>query len=131
MRCRCPSRLRYEALTGLNPEGRQSGRFCSHLRFRPAMYGPSLPELAFRKADRQNSPAGPLAKRHSGTIAMKQIRAYPLESEADLARVAFEGADIPAIVVGVGIGMKGGVLLVREDRIDAALKVLKALEGPQ
>jgi hypothetical protein len=62
---------------------------------------------------------------------MKQIRAYPLESEADLARIALEGADIPAIVVGVGIGMKGGVLLVPEDRIDAALKVLKALEGPQ
>jgi hypothetical protein len=62
---------------------------------------------------------------------MKQIRAYPLESEADLARIALEGADIPTIVGGVGIGMKGGVLLVPEDRIDAALKVLKALEGPQ
>ena len=62
---------------------------------------------------------------------MKQIRAYPLEAEADLARFALEGADIPAIVVGVGIGMKGGALLVPEDRMDAALKVLKALEGPR
>ena len=51
---------------------------------------------------------------------MKQIRAYPLESEADLARIALEGADIPVIVVGVSIGMKGGALLVPEDRIDAA-----------
>jgi hypothetical protein len=59
---------------------------------------------------------------------MKQIRAYPLESQADLARLAFEGADIPAVVVGVGIGMKGGVLLVPEDRVEAALKVLKDFE---
>lgn len=49
----------------------------------------------------------------------------------DLARIALESADIPAIVVSVGIGMKGGVLLVPEDRIDAALKVLTALEGPR
>jgi hypothetical protein len=68
--------------------------------------------LTFRKADGQNSPVEPLATRHSGTVAMKQIRAYPLESEADLARIALEGADIPAIVVRVGIGMKGRVLLV-------------------
>jgi hypothetical protein len=59
---------------------------------------------------------------------MKAIRTYSLESEADLARIALEGADIPALVVGVGIGMKSGVLLVPEDRIDAALKVLKDLE---
>jgi hypothetical protein len=39
-----------------------------------------------------------------------------------------EGADIPAVVVGVGIGMKSGVLLVPEDRIEAALKVLKDFE---
>jgi hypothetical protein len=60
---------------------------------------------------------------------MKAIRTYSLESEADLARIALEGADIPAVVVGVGIGMKSGVLLVPEDRIDAALKVLEDLEG--
>jgi hypothetical protein len=59
---------------------------------------------------------------------MKTIRAYSLESEADLARIALEGADIPAVVVGVGIGVKGGVLLVPEDRVEAALKVLADLE---
>ena len=52
--------------------------------------------------------------------------------EADLARIALEGADIPAVVVGVGMGMEGGIggvqLLVPEDRIEAALKVLKDLE---
>lgn len=59
---------------------------------------------------------------------MKAIRNYTLESEADLARIALEGNDIPAVVVGVGIGMKSGVLLVPEDRIEAALKVLRDLE---
>jgi len=59
---------------------------------------------------------------------MKTIRAYSLESEADLARIALEGAGIPAVVVGVGIGMKSGVVLVPEDRVEAALKVLKDLE---
>lgn len=59
---------------------------------------------------------------------MKQIKAYILQSEADLARIALEAADIPAVVVGVGIGVKGGVLLVPEDRVEAALKVLEGLE---
>lgn len=62
---------------------------------------------------------------------MKTIRAYPLQSEADLARIALEGAGIAAVVVGVGIGMKGGVLLVPEDRVEAALKVLQGLEERQ
>lgn len=59
---------------------------------------------------------------------MKTIRAYSLESEADLARIALEGVGIPAVVVGVGIGMKSGVVLVPEDRVEAALRVLKDLE---
>jgi hypothetical protein len=45
-----------------------------------------------------------------------------------MAGIALEGANIPAAVVGIGIGMKGGALLVPEDRVDAALKVLKDLE---
>jgi hypothetical protein len=40
------------------------------------------------------------------------------------------GRGYSAAVVGIGIGMKGGVLLVPEDRIEAALKVLKKLEEP-
>lgn len=62
---------------------------------------------------------------------MKAIRAYSLQLEADLARIALEGADIPAVVVGVGIGFTGvgGVqLLVPEDRIEAALQILEDLE---
>jgi hypothetical protein len=59
---------------------------------------------------------------------MKAIKNYSTQVEADLARIALEGAGIPAVVVGVGIGMKGGVLLVPEDRIAAALKILEDLE---
>ena len=55
-----------------------------------------------------------------------------MQLEADLARIALEGADIPAVVVGVGMGMEGGIggvqLLVPEDGVDAALKVLKMFE---
>ncbi|HEY7886887.1 MAG TPA: DUF2007 domain-containing protein [Steroidobacteraceae bacterium] len=63
---------------------------------------------------------------------MKTIRTYSMQLEADLARIALEGADIPAVVVGVGLGMNGGIggvqLLVPEDRLEAALQVLKDLE---
>jgi hypothetical protein len=52
---------------------------------------------------------------------MKVIRTYSLQTEADLARIALEGADIPAVVVGIGIGMKSGVLLVPEDIIARAM----------
>lgn len=63
---------------------------------------------------------------------MKAIRSYSTRLEADLARIALEGADIPAMVVGVDLGMRGGVggvqLLVPEDRAEEALEVLKDLE---
>lgn len=64
---------------------------------------------------------------------MKAIRTYSMQVEADLARIALEGADIPAMVVGVGVGMEGGIggvqLLVPEDRVEAALQVLKDLDA--
>jgi Putative prokaryotic signal transducing protein len=63
---------------------------------------------------------------------LKTIRTYSMQFEADLARIALEGADIPAVVLGVGVGMRGGIggvqLLVPEDRIEAALQVLKEFE---
>ena len=62
---------------------------------------------------------------------MKAIRSYSTQLEADLARIALEGADIPAVVVGVNVGFTGmgGVqLLVPEDEVDAALQVLEDLE---
>jgi Putative prokaryotic signal transducing protein len=65
-------------------------------------------------------------------LGMKIIRSYSMQFEADLARIALEGADIPAVVVGVGMGMEGGIggvqLLVPEDRMEGALKVLKEFE---
>lgn len=63
---------------------------------------------------------------------MKSIRTYSMQLEADLARIALEGAGIPAVVVGVGTGMQGGMegvqLLVPDDQTAAALKVLRYLE---
>ena len=59
---------------------------------------------------------------------MQVIRTFPTQVEADLARIRLQGAGIPGMVVGVGIGMQGGIggvqLLVPEDRVEAALKVL-------
>ncbi len=62
---------------------------------------------------------------------MKAIRTYSIHLEADLARIALEGAGIPASVVGVDVGFSGvgGVqLLVPEERMQAARKVLEQLE---
>jgi hypothetical protein len=62
---------------------------------------------------------------------MEAIRTYSTRLEADLARIALEGADIPATVFGVDVGFAGigGVqLLVPEDRVEAAQKVLEGLE---
>lgn len=59
---------------------------------------------------------------------MKSIGRYPTTVEADLARIALEAAGIPAVVVGIGAGMEGGAagvqLLVPDERLNEALKVL-------
>ncbi len=59
---------------------------------------------------------------------MKTIKTYPTTVDADLARIALEAAGIPAVVVGIGVGMEGGAsgvrLLVPEERVEAALRVL-------
>jgi hypothetical protein len=92
----------------------------------------SLPELDFRKANTQNAILrGPWSQGLRAS-SMKTIGTYSMQYEADLARIALEAADIPAVVLGVGVGMRGGMggvqLLVPEDCIEAALKVLKELE---
>lgn len=60
---------------------------------------------------------------------MKLIKSYPTTIEADLARIALEAAGIPAVVVGISAGMEGGLagvqLLVPDDRVQAALSLLK------
>ena len=59
---------------------------------------------------------------------MKIIKSYPTRVEADLARIALEAADVPSVVVGLGVGMEGGTagvqLLVPDDQVEAALSVL-------
>ena len=59
---------------------------------------------------------------------MKTIRTYPTSVEAELARIALNAADIPAVVVGISVGMEGGgagvQLLVPDGRVEEALTVL-------
>ena len=59
---------------------------------------------------------------------MKAIKRYATRVEAELARIALDAAGVPAVVVGIGVGMEGGIdgvqLLVPEDQADAALAVL-------
>jgi hypothetical protein len=59
---------------------------------------------------------------------MKSIKSYPTRVEADLARIALEAHGIPAVVTGIGVGMEGGAagvqLLVPDESVEAALKVL-------
>lgn len=64
---------------------------------------------------------------------MTLLNSYPTRVEADLDRIALEGAGIPCLVVGVGLTMEGGIagvqLLVPRDRLEQAKKVLEAAAG--
>jgi hypothetical protein len=59
---------------------------------------------------------------------MKTIKTYPTSIEADLARITLDAAGIPSVVVGISLGMEGGgagvQLLVEDDDVEAALRVL-------
>jgi hypothetical protein len=60
--------------------------------------------------------------------AMKVIKSYGSRVDADLARIALNAEGIEATVIGVGVGMEGGAdsvrLMVPDDEVDAALKIL-------
>jgi len=62
---------------------------------------------------------------------MKTIKTYPSRIEADLARIALDAAEVASVVVGIGVGMEGGMegvqLLVPEDQVEAALKILQEM----
>jgi len=59
---------------------------------------------------------------------MKVIKSYASRVEADLARIALDAEGIAGTVIGVGVGMEGGAdsvrLMVPDDEVDAALKIL-------
>lgn len=59
---------------------------------------------------------------------MKPVKTYSTQVEADLARIKLGAAGVPAVVVGVGVDMRGGMggvqLLVSDDLIDKALLIL-------
>ena len=60
---------------------------------------------------------------------MKVVKTYPTQVEADLDRIALEAAEIPCLVVGVGLAMEGGMagvrLLVPDDRVEQAKELLE------
>jgi hypothetical protein len=60
---------------------------------------------------------------------MKPIKTYSSRFDADLARIALEAADVPSVIVGVGVAMEGGAagvrLLVPDEYVEAALKILE------
>ncbi len=59
---------------------------------------------------------------------MKTVATYSTRLEADLAKLELDRAGIPAVVIGIGVGMEGGAagvqLLVPSERLDEALKLL-------
>jgi hypothetical protein len=60
---------------------------------------------------------------------MKVIKTYPTQVDADIDRLALEAEGIPAVVVGIGAAMEGGIqgvkLLVSEELADEALRILE------
>jgi hypothetical protein len=60
---------------------------------------------------------------------MKTIKTYSTRVDADVARIALDSAGIPAMVVGIGVDLEGGVggvqVLVPEECVEAALRVLE------
>jgi hypothetical protein len=88
--------------------------------------------MAFRitpKTFRQFNDSGAHYRRiRTRQPSMKTIKTYPTTVEADLARLTLDAAGIPAVVIGISVGMEGGDagvrLLVPEDRVEEALTLL-------
>jgi hypothetical protein len=60
---------------------------------------------------------------------MKVVKIYSTSVDADVAKIALAAADVPSAVVGIGTELEGGAagvqLLVPDDYVEAALKVLE------
>lgn len=67
-----------------------------------------------------------MSRRESSKMIV--LNRYATRVEADLDRIALEGAGIPSVVIGVGLTMEGGIagvqLLVPEERFEQAKAVL-------
>jgi hypothetical protein len=59
---------------------------------------------------------------------MKTVKTYSTRVDAEVARIALAGAGVASVVVGLGTDLEGGSagvqLLVADENVDAALKVL-------
>ncbi len=60
---------------------------------------------------------------------MITIKTYPTRTEADLAKIALDAADIPSVITGVGTALEGGIagvkLQVPEDYVESAVEILE------
>jgi hypothetical protein len=60
---------------------------------------------------------------------MKTVKTYSTRVDAEVAKIALAAAGVPAFVVGIGTDLEGGTsgvqLLVAEDDVEAALRVLE------
>jgi Putative prokaryotic signal transducing protein len=60
---------------------------------------------------------------------MKTIKTYSTRVEAEVAKIALTAAGVGAVVVGIGTDLEGGSagvqLLVPDESVEEALKVLK------
>lgn len=60
---------------------------------------------------------------------MQTVKTYSTRVEAEVAKIALAGADVPAVVVGVGTDLEGGTsgvqLRVADENVAEALKVLQ------
>jgi hypothetical protein len=60
---------------------------------------------------------------------MKTVKTYSTRVDAEVAKIALAAAGVPAVVVGLGADLEGGTggvqLLVPDESVDAALKVLE------
>lgn len=60
---------------------------------------------------------------------MQTVKTYSTRVEAEVAKIALAGADVPAVVVGVGTDLEGGAagvqLLVADENVAEALRVLQ------
>ncbi|HEY2529983.1 MAG TPA: DUF2007 domain-containing protein [Xanthobacteraceae bacterium] len=59
---------------------------------------------------------------------MKTVKTYSTRVDAEVAKIALAGADVPSIVVGIGTDLEGGAsgvqLLVADENVEAAVRVL-------